>query len=276
MRIQNILVPTDFSACAKNALVNAIHLAEISEARIILMSAFHVPVPHARVGSTAIVNSLAQEVEENVKEDFQTLEESLPDLNNIKYKCAIRHGFVVEEILSAIMEYDIDLVVMGTHGASGVEEILLGSNTNSVIKRAKVPVLAIPERAEIKEINDIVLASDYREIEDYDKLDPLKTVIELFDAELHVLHISPRNSISSQSASEAKKLENNLKGIKRSYHFETHDKFEGGLNEFIDDNPVDMLVMLPREHTFLDRLLRGNHTRKVVLHAKIPLLTIHI
>lgn len=276
MKIENILVPTDFSTCAKNALVNAIHLAEIAEARIILMSAFHVPVPHARVGSTAIVHSLASEVEENVKEDFQALEESLPQLDDINYKCVIRHGFAVDEILSAVAEYDIDLVVMGTHGASGVEEILLGSNTNSVIKRAKVPVLAIPENAGLQKTNNILLASDYREIDDYNKLDPLKMIIDLFNAELHVLHISPRDYISNESASEAKKLENNLKGIKRSYHFETHDKFEDGLNDFIDEHPVDMIVMLPREHTLLDRILRGNHTRKIVLHSKIPLLTIHI
>ena len=276
MKIENILVPTDFSTCAKNALVNAIHLAEIAEVRIILMSAFHVPVPHARVGSTAIVHSLASEVEENVKEDFQALEESLPQLDDINYKCVIRHGFAVDEILSAVAEYDIDLVVMGTHGASGVEEILLGSNTNSVIKRAKVPVLAIPENAGLQKTNNILLASDYREIDDYNKLDPLKMIIDLFNAELHVLHISPRDYISNESASEAKKLENNLKGIKRSYHFETHDKFEDGLNDFIDEHPVDMIVMLPREHTLLDRILRGNHTRKIVLHSKIPLLTIHI
>ncbi|MCG8319578.1 MAG: universal stress protein [Cytophagales bacterium] len=276
MKIENILVPTDFSTCAKNALVNAIHLAEIAEARIILMSAFHVPVPHARVGSTAIVHSLASEVEENVKEDFQALEESLPQLDDINYKCVIRHGFAVDEILSAVAEYDIDLVVMGTHGASGVEEILLGSNTNSVIKRAKVPVLAIPENAGLQKTNNILLASDYREIDDYNKLDPLKMIIDLFNAELHVLHISPRDYISNESVSEAKKLENNLKGIKRSYHFETHDKFEDGLNDFMDEHPVDMIVMLPREHTLLDRILRGNHTRKIVLHSKIPLLTIHI
>ena len=276
MKIENILVPTDFSTCAKNALINAIHLAEITDARLIIMSAFHVPVPHARVGATTIVHALAQEVEETVKEDFKALEESLPQLDEIKYKCVIRHGFAVEEILSAVNEYDIDLVVMGTHGASGVEEIILGSNTNSVIKRVKIPVLAIPENAGLQQIQNIVLASDYREISDYNKLDILKIIIDLFNAELHVLHISPREHISNKSVSEAKKLENVLKGIKRSYHFETHDKFEDGLNEYIDDHPVDMVVMLPREHTFLDRILRGNHTRKIVLHSKIPLLTIHI
>ena len=276
MKIENILVPTDFSTCAKNALVNAIHLAEIAEARIILMSAFHVPVPHARVGSTAIVHALAHEVEENVKEDFRTLEESLPQLDDIKYKCVIRHGFAVDEILEAVVEYDIDLVVMGTHGATGVEEILLGSNTNSVIRRAKVPILAIPNGASLDETKNILLASDYREMDDYGKLDPLKKITNLFNAELHIVHVSPRDHISDKSASEAKKLESNLKGIKHSYYFETHDKFEDGLNDFIDEHPVDMIVMLPREHSFLDRILRGNHTRKIVLHSKIPLLTIHI
>ena len=276
MKIENILVPTDFSTCAKNAVINAISLAEATGARLILVSAFHVPVPHARVGATAIVHSLAKEVEETVKEDFENLKNSLPQLDKINYESVIEHGFTVEGILSAVAKYDIDIIIMGTHGASGVEEIIIGSNTHSVIKRARVPVLAIPEHASIQKIENVVLASDYREIDDYKKLDPLKMIIDLFNAELHVLHISPRDTISSESASEAKKLENVLKGIKRSYHFETHDKFEDGLNGYIDNNPVDMIVMLPREHNFLDRMLRGNHTRKIVLHSKIPLLTIHI
>lgn len=276
MKIENILVPTDFSKCAKNALISAISIAEAVEARLILMSAFHVPVPHARVGSTAIVHTLATEVEENVKEDFETLKKSLPQLERVNYECVIKHGFAVDEILSAVVEYDIDLVIMGTHGASGVEEIILGSNTNSLIKRAKVPVLAIPENAGLQKVENILLASDYQEIDDYKKLEPLKTVVDLFHAELHILHISPRDHISGDSAFEAKKLEQALKGVRKSYHFETHDKFEDGLNDYIDEHPIDMIVMLPRERSFLDRLLRGNHTRKIVLHSKIPLLTIHI
>ena len=276
MKLKNILVPTDFSACAKNALINAINIAEFSKAKLILMSAFHVPVPHARVGTATIVHTLASEVEDVVKEDFETLVNSLPQLARIDYECIIKHGFAVEEVLSAIEDYHIDLVIMGTHGATGVEEVFLGSNTNNVIKKSKIPVLAIPENAGLNQINNIVLASDYLEIEDYKKLEALKMITELFNAELHVLHISARQYISYESASEAKKLEHVLKGIKRSYHFQTHEKFEEGLNQYIDDHQIDMVVILPRAHTFLERVLKRSHTSKIVFHSKIPLLTIHI
>ena len=276
MKLKNILVPTDFSICAKNALINAINIAEFSGAKLVLMSAFHVPVPHARAGTATIVHTLANEVEDVVKEDFDTLVNSLPQLTRIDYECVIKHGFAVEEVLSAIKDYQIDLVIMGTHGATGVEAVFLGSNTNNVIKKSKIPVLAIPENASLIEINNIVLASDYLEIDDYKKLDALKMIIELFNAELHVLHISPKQYISFESASEAKKLEHVLKGIKRSYHFQTHEKFEEGLNQYIDDHQIDMVVILPRAHTFLDRVLKRSHTSQIVFQSKTPLLTIHI
>lgn len=276
MKLKNILVPIDFSECAKNALKNAIQLAKIADAKLVLLNAFHVPVPHSPVGTATIVQTLAHEVEEVVKQDFNALEKSVPELRDIRYQCVIKHGFAVEQILLARKAYEIDLIVMGTLGATGVDEVFLGSNANQVIKKSKIPVLAIPGKASIRGVKKIVLASDYDPVDSYEKLRPIKMITELLNAELHILHISNERYITNESSFEARSLERALRGVKRSYHYLTHQSFEGGLFNYIEENNIDMVAMLPREHSLLERILKSSHTRKIAFHSKIPLLTIKI
>ncbi len=276
MKIKNILVPIDFSDCAKNALKNAIELAKLSEARLTLLNAFHVPVPHSPVGTATIVQTLAHEVEEVAIEDFKKLKNEFPELDAMQCKFVVEHGFAIDRILAGIKTYQSDLIVMGTVGASGVEEVVLGSNTNRIIKQSSVPVLAIPSDASIADISNIVLASDYGEIHDYEKLAAIKTIVDLFHANLHVIHIGKKPMIDEDSVIGARSLERALKGLDKTYNYINHNNFEEALFKFVAEKDIDMLAMLPREHNWIERILMVSHTRKIVFHTKIPLLTIKI
>ncbi len=276
MNIKNILVPVDFSECSKNALKNAMVLAKLSEANLTLLNAFHVPVPHSPVGTATIVQTLAHEVEEVALEDFENLKKEFPELEELKCKCIVEHGFAIERILAGINTYKADLVVMGTVGASGVEEVVLGSNTNRIIKQATIPVLAIPQNASVKEIKNIVLASDYGEIKDYERLSAIRTIVNLFNANLHVIHIGTEPTIKDESVVGARSLERALKGINKSYSYINHDNFEEALFKYVDDHNIDMVAMMPREHNWIERILMTSHTRKIVFHTKVPLLTVKI
>ncbi|MDN5205053.1 universal stress protein [Fulvivirgaceae bacterium BMA10] len=276
MKPQKILVPIDFSSCSKNALQNAILFAKRTDAQLLLLHAFFVPTPHAAVGTTAFVEALAQEETESINEEFLKLKSEVETLEDVKYEILSKRGSVKDVIIHAIKDHQIDLIIMGTKGASGIDEVIFGSNAYSVINATNKPVLTIPQEAKLDKIEKIVFASDYRHIVDRKVFEPLVWLANTFKAELKILHISGGiDYLPQEEAFEAKKLEQFFKYVKHSYQFYKHDHIIDGLNEYLENDAPDLLALLPREHHMIDKLFKTSVTKKIALHTKVPLFTIH-
>ena len=274
--MKRILVPTDFSDCANNALSNAIKLAKQLQAELWLLNAFHVPVPHIEIGS-ALVQPLAEGYEQNLEEDFRQLHMRFPELDDMPTRTLIRHNFPTDAILSVIVKNDIDLVVMGTRGATGISGSLLGSNTWAVMKDTRCPVLAVPQNANIDGLRNIVFACDYQHIRDRTILEPLISLAKLFNAQVHILHIEhvpPKDKDKHiDKLCESVNIEQYFAQVRHTYHLATVHNTEAGIADYVTANNIDMLA--PRKHSFFDKLFKGSLTRKMAFQTKIPLLTMH-
>jgi nucleotide-binding universal stress UspA family protein len=269
--LKNILVPTDFSACATDALTLAALIAKKTGASITLMNSYQPMAAFSEVGFYQ--NSyLLDDIEKTSIQQLETQATEKLAATGIPYTTVAKPGFAVENIKELCALHKIDLVVMGTRGASGVEE-LFGSNTATVIRNLTCPVIAVPAGSVVTDIRNIVLALDHST--PVPKLGAMLELARLFRAKIHVLSVGEnRETVRTGGLHEGVKLEQQLKNVPHSYSFFEHNDIEEGIKNYARQHKADLIVMIPRKHGLFERLFKGSITRDMAYHTEIPLLTI--
>jgi nucleotide-binding universal stress UspA family protein len=273
--MKTILVPTDFSSISKNAINYAIELAKLTKSKIILFHAYYVPI----VTTDVMVVPPMEEIEESNMSILKKIEKTIHKKygKKIEIECKCKYGFPVDEINQAVKEYKADLVVMGMHGAGKLAEKLVGSTTTSLIRKAKCPVLAIDRHVRFKLIKKIALACDYSAIPNTAILDPLKEIVRLFKSHVNIINILPaEEKIPPVSkAISGVKLEHALEDINHTYYFAQNEDVVNGLNDFVNQKKMDLVVMIPRRHSLLNSIFNEPKTTRIAFHTKVPLLALH-
>ncbi|MEP2025582.1 MAG: universal stress protein [Reichenbachiella sp.] len=279
MLVKKILVPTDFSKCAINALKIAAEIAYKQRAKIEVIHAFHVPAyaPMDVMAVDLVNQPILKEQQDRVKEEFKTLPDLVPQLKDINYSTKVFMAPAADAIYECTEQDDVDMIIMGTKGEHDVAEKLFGSMSAQVIKSADVPVLVIPENIDVFQPKHIGFAADLHAIDNMNRLGILSLLAKMYDAEIHIFHISEEDDEESlsEAARERMFLEGSLKDIKHTFTTIYHEEATDGIVEFAEKKKLDMLAMFPRQHGFWDKLVHGSTTKKVVMQIQIPLLTIH-
>ena len=271
--ISKIVVPTDFSAPAEQALNYAIELAKKTKASITLLHINQVAMVDASMPAETY-QFLVKEIEEMTKEGMDKLAKKLLIPSGIAYTTETRYGFVSEEICEIAKKDEADLIIMGTTGASGAAEILIGSNVASVVAKSAVPVLVIPKDLNFKEYTRIVYATDYNEPE-FPALMRLIYFAELFDCPLDVIHVkSDADKYFNIENNFFKKNKANITYPNINYiQLEKGDIIQS-INHYVEENHGDLLVMAKHNRSFFDRLFHRSLSKKMAYHTKIPLLVL--
>lgn len=140
--IRKILCPTDFSASAENAFLVASSLARDQGARLEVLYV-EVPIPYGEMGIPITPEELGGNLKEKLWESFRALTKSDPQMRNLRVNTHLAEGDPATEIIRAAKETDCDLIVMGTHGRTGLARILMGSVAEHVVRKAHCPVLTV-------------------------------------------------------------------------------------------------------------------------------------
>ncbi|MGV6860924.1 MAG: universal stress protein [Putridiphycobacter sp.] len=262
-----ILVPTDFSKNAKKALVYACELAKDHKAEIVLMNAYQAPTSTANV----MINFI-DILEEDSKKDLQKASEEIKgEFPNLKFSTYSTYGTLSEAIKKASNTYKIDLIVMGTAGASNIKSKIFGSNTTDAIKRATQPILVIPRESEYKSWNSITFASNIQASKNDCPFEPLKELTSFVDAKLNVLTVvNQKDSVDIDAVEE--RISAKLDGINHDIYVLENDSVSDGILEFIDANETDLLVMIRKDYGFIEGLLHKSVTKQIALYANKPIL----
>jgi nucleotide-binding universal stress UspA family protein len=272
--IKRILVPMDFSSCSLNALRYAVELTKnLKSAKLIIMHAFVSPLDYRETGITSISKHSDVEDIEDVEKKFDNLKSSIPELSVVDYTTLTKQALLADALIGLILTANIDLVVMGTNGVRGIDELIKGSNMYFVIKEVKILILVIPKNESFKRPSHIALASDFKEV----SIDTLKTINELcilFRSTLSIVHIVVGKENKHQQVEEAKKFERYFKNVIHHYHYIENDDVEDGLTKYITQHNVDMLTIIPRIHPLYDMVFGSGESKKLIFHAKKPLLTL--
>ena len=267
-----ILVPTDFSECANNALKYATHIVKELDSSLTIMHGYHIPIPAAEM-TLSIDPEMTSNYQRDVEEKVEELKETIKGLDSIPSDFKFVMAFAVEAILHSIETTGTDLVIMGTKGASGVQKALFGSIASSIVQKSPKPVLTIPTQFEDFKLENIAIAVDLDSISDYHIFDLVKLLAYMNNAEVHIINVSKENHDTDQLI-EVKKLEALLGEVPHHYHVIRDHNVDKGIRDYIDKKNIDLLTMVTRHHSLLDRIFRKSHTKEMSSHIHIPLLTI--
>lgn len=267
--MKTIFFPTDFSENAQNALNYAVEMTHLLKGKLLLFHAYELPYS-THTMSTKLLSLMKQEAEKQLQRCVDRLRETAP---NLVVETLLRQGNTIRSVMEVSEQCHADFIIMGTKGASGMKEVFLGSNTASVMHRAHIPVLVVPEDARFRTIDKIVYASDFLDHNEVQAVNRLKEFAKLMNAEVLVLHISLPDD---ENSLESTRLKDNLADVKHSFYVESNGDIEDGIRTFVDDKGADILVMLARKHSMLDLLFNPIRlTKRMVYHPDLPLLVLH-
>ena len=270
-KYMTILVPTDFSKLSKVAVLYAWQIAKKLKADIILLA-----VINAASSSRALPKwkRLEEEMVVMAKNDAEQLISEIKKEIKGKIEISYRYilGFPVEDMIETfVTDNGVDMIVMGTKGATGLKKVVMGSNAAAVIDNSSVPVIAIPENAEFKTISKIAYASDLFNL--HEEIKTVALFARLFDATVQVLHILPADSAKKVDKTMETDLIKISKYQKIAYHVLRNDSIVDALNTYIIDEQVDMLAMFTHKLDFYEKLFGKSVTRQLTFHAQVPLIT---
>ena len=273
------MVPTDFSDNAHNALNYATFIADKLNSQIILFNFFRVPLTS---GDVPIDPSLIEELEnESIETLLQLKKDVLEKLPDLDIKCISSSGLdnEVNEICGVSDNNRVDLVVMGTKGASGVTKALIGSNAAHVIDNSNCPVLAVPEFAAFKGIKKIVYATDFN-ASDYKSIHFLKELASHFDAEIIIVHIADEHHSIIHESNHLEKFKQDLSKYtsidKINFELIAGEDVQQRLNRLIEETNADIISMSSHKRTLFQRLFDRSITKKMTYHTHVPLLSFHL
>lgn len=271
--MKKILYATDFSTNAEKAFQFALKIAEKHHAELIMLHVFDIPpiMGHPYLmGPTEMKLQTITSWQRHLQEFFEPFNSAIHPTY-----IAIENTSVVKGILSVIKEHKPDLVVTGTKGKSKLKEIFIGSTTKALVKQSPVPVLAIPENADYSDLENVLYASDFRQV-DEKALRQLIELVKPFKAEIRVLHISTDNEYKSNEKMEWFKdyVEDSISYGPISFELLRADDIFERLNTYIKQYDFDMMVMLKKErHGIVENLFHEDLVWKMEFHTSIPLLS---
>ena len=276
--MKKILVPCDFGAQSINAVRVALDIASMSNGAVHLLNVVELPIMHDTVLMPVLSfeEALLEELKEKGEKQFNKLiKKYAKDFK--KVKGTVVYGNTSLMILRYIEENNIDLVVMGTKGASGVREALIGSNTEKIVRRSPVPVLTIKKYVDISTIRNIVFPSTLQGEHD-GLVASVKDLQKFFDATLHIVFINTPTNFTRDTVTY-KRLKEFVKkyGIKNYTTNIFNDPFEeSGVTHFADMIGADMIAIGTHGRKGLAHILSGSLTEDLVNHVDLPTWTFMI
>ncbi|WP_339840083.1 universal stress protein [uncultured Maribacter sp.] len=278
--MKNILIPTDFSDNAWNALLYGISFFKKTHCTFHIV---HINSVNTNAsGETAMFLSPEVLEETLLVESKEKLNELMGKIEHLplnvkhEFNTLALYGFLTDHIKSQVKEKQIDLIIMGTKGSTGLKSVSIGSNTGDVITKVHCTVLAVPEKATYHSIKEIGFPSDFQLKYNLKILETLKDILLLKKSALRLLYISLKNEKMSAIQEKNKALLfEHYKDIECTFHLVTGKKIDESIQCFTESRNLDLLVMVAKNLNFLERILFRPTVEKISYHTQVPFLVIH-
>jgi nucleotide-binding universal stress UspA family protein len=277
--MKNILLPTDFSSNSVNAIQYAVKLLKKEYCTFYLLHAYRVQY---LANDELLLNNMEQVtlIEQKLLTSSQNSLEMIVDKIEVNSKHTFKllsdFNFFIDSVKQKINEFDIDLIIMGTKGATGAKEIFMGSNTGDVIMKTDCDVLAVPDKAKYKTPKEIIFPTDFRLIYREGELDILKKIADQNDSIIRVLHVQNDEILDEEQKVNKKDLERYFDTLNYSFHTLTNTDFESAVNCFTQSRGnVDMIAIIAKHYNIFQRLFFKPKVEDLSFHTKVPLLVLH-
>lgn len=274
--MKTIIIPTDFSPAATNALHYGIEMAKELKASIVLFHAYQVPVSYS---DTPILLVSVEELKKSAEAQLDKLKLEVEHLTSgsLKIYAESRLGNTVDELEEYCKKINPFAVVMGAKGHTGLDKVLFGSTTLTALRHLSWPVICVPPGKPYGNgIKKIGFACDFKEVVKTTPAAFINNFTAAFGAELHVLNVDYHDKHFTPSTPEQSALLHTLlEESKPVYHFIEHRDVEDGINEFAEKNNLDLIITIPKKHKLLEGLFKSSSTRQLVFQSHVPVLCVH-
>jgi len=278
--MKRILVPTDFSNNAYSALFYATRLFQNQTCKFYILNTFEVntPVLTSRIDTkkgALLYKELSTKSQELLTETFHSIVRDTEDLTHTFETVSVSKD-LTETINKTIKSKNIDLVVMGTKGATGASALFMGSNAVKVIQKVKqCPVLLVPNEFDFKKPMEIAFPTDFGRFYIPEELKPLLDIASLFSANIRIFHIHEKEKLDELQEYNCDSLKKHLKDFTHSIHWISKlDQKSKLIVDFIDQLQIDLLVMVNYRHSLMETITHEPVIKKLGFYQSVPFLVI--
>ena len=271
--MKKLIVTTDFSQTAANAVNYAVDMALSINAELLLLHVVQTPIGFSDL---PLVMGL-EDIMRSSETDMQHLKEELllRTAGKIMIETEVGMGGFFEELKTVCERVKPYAVVMGSQGKTEAEHIMFGSHAVYTVKHLAWPVITIPSNAAFTAVKKIGLASDLTEVPESTPFTEIKMLVNDFNAELHILNTGKKEIFDADIIFESGLMQEMTLALKPTFHFIDNENTDEGIMDFADRNQIDLLVVLPRHHNLLESIFHKSHTKQLVLHSHVPVMSIH-
>jgi nucleotide-binding universal stress UspA family protein len=274
--MKKILVPCDFSKPAVGAYRFALDLASRSKGEVHLIHVIELPVLHDTVLMPVLTfeEALFKELEENSNKEFEKITDEY-FATDVNVKTKVIYGSTSRMILDYIVENGIDLVVMGTRGASGMKEVFIGSNTEKIVRHSIVPVLAIRQYEKAEAMQDIVFPNTLETQNQEDLVMKVKALQHFLNAKLHIVWVNTPTNFIKDTVTHQRLEDFAKRFMLKNYTINIfNDQYEeSGIINFTHSIKANMIAMGTHSRKGLAHILSGSLAEDLVNHVDVPIWT---
>lgn len=278
--MKHILLPTDFSPNSWNAIFTALKLYAGVECRFYIMHAYEPKAAEIlgekgkqRLG--ALYDSMSAYSEQELDKVLEYLHANHTDKKHQFEKLSVKDD-LLDAIDTLIGRKPLDLLVMGTQGATAARGVFMGSNTVKVIKKIRnKPLLVVPEDFDLQSLKSVVFPTDFSRPHEPFELQLLIELLNAWKASLKVFHLALEFELSDTQQAVKKLLHRRLAGISHSFHqVDRTLKLSKAIENFASEQEAQMIALIHYEHTFMEKLTRESVVKKIGFHTNVPLLVL--
>lgn len=260
--MKTVIIPIDFSETSLNAARYAAEmLSTKDDASIILYNLYHHDNEY-----------------ENSREYLESLKNELLQKGDKTIECVVEKGHdLIDSLERLSYQKSATLIVMGITGKTPLKETLVGSNTLKIAQKDVCPVLIVPAQAIFNGINNVALASDFKDVEEITPVSYIKAVLEFFKPNLHIVNVNSEIhvALNDELKSERAWLADQFIDYNPEFYFITTFDFEETIEQFVQDKNIDIVINVPRNHTFLESVFKHSATKRLAFHSSVPILAAH-
>jgi nucleotide-binding universal stress UspA family protein len=260
--MQTVIVPVDFSDTSLNAATYAAQL----------LTGYY--------GVNMILHHVYEKTSqaEEANQKLEELKISLQEAGIVKIEIFAEKGSdFIAELEKLARHRHAELIVMGITGRSSMGQTFIGSNTLKMVGQKICPVLIIPSGAVYHPVKNVLLTSDFKNVESNIPSVPVKKILKAFQPNLHIVNVDSEHyvALTEEYQAEKTKLKEMFNEFNPEFYFLGMNDVDEAINQFAKDKKVDFVIIVHKEQTLLSSLFVKSHTKKLIYQSPIPVLALH-
>lgn len=269
--MENILIPTDFSENAWNAIEYAVSFFKNSTCSFYILH-----VSTASFNENGASKESDTSYETKMQLTLNRIVKDLPKNDNHRFFSIIDSGYIVSSVRNQVEKKQIDFIVMGTRGTSELKKLPLGSNACNVITKVKCATIVVPENAKYSNLEEIAFPTDFLSLYSTKTLESFTNIVEEHKASVRVLHIKNEETVLNEDQQRNKVLLDDYLGVnKHSFHFLANNHIENQVQDFVENRKINMITMLAKNLNYFEKILFHPTMPEINYYTDIPFLVLH-